>query len=183
MHIRSFRGLNPATGQRVYIDDTAVVIGDVKIGDDSSIWPCTVVRGDIHRIRIGERCSIQDGSVLHVTHAGPYNPDGFALTIGDEVTVGHRVTLHGCTVGNRVLIGMGATVMDGSTIEDEVVVGAGSLVTPGKTLQSRHLYMGRPAKPVRELTESELSYFSYTATRYVDLAHEYLESQESADPD
>ncbi len=177
MKVRKFRGMQPRLGDRVWIDPSAVVIGDVVIGDDSSVWPMAVVRGDIHSIRIGAKTSIQDGSVLHVTHAGPYNPDGFPLVIGNEVTVGHQVTLHGCTLGNRILVGMGAMVMDGAVVGDEVVIGAGSLVTPGKVLESGHLYLGRPARQVRPLTEDELDYFSYTAGRYVELAHEYLATE------
>jgi carbonic anhydrase/acetyltransferase-like protein (isoleucine patch superfamily) len=150
------------------------VIGDVSIGDDSSIWPNTTVRGDMHRIRIGDRSSIQDNSVLHITHAGPYNPDGYPLTIGDEVTVAHSVTLHGCTIGNRVLIGMGTIVMDGAVVEDDVVVGANSLVPPGKRLASGWLYVGSPAKAVRELTEGEYSYFSYSAANYAKLKDRHI---------
>ena len=136
MSIRTFQGHTPVLGERVFVDPSAVLIGDIEIGEDSSVWPLTVIRGDMHRIRIGARTSIQDGSVLHITHAGPFNPDGFPLTIGDEVTVGHKVTLHGCTLGNRILVGMGSIVMDGAVVEDEVIIGAGSLVPPGKTLQS-----------------------------------------------
>lgn len=176
MSIRNHRGKKPLFSKHVFVDESAVVIGDVEIGEYSSIWPMTVIRGDIHRIRIGKRTSVQDGSVLHVTHAGPYNPDGFPLLIGDDVTIAHKVMLHGCSIGNRVLIGMSATIMDGATIEDEVVVGAGSLVPPGKTLASGFLYLGSPASQVRPLTEKELSYFHYTSKRYVDLASEYLEN-------
>ena len=174
MNIRSFEDHTPQLGAGVFIDPTALVIGDVTIGDQSSVWPMSVVRGDIHRIRIGARSSIQDNSVLHVTHAGPYNPDGFPLTVGDEVTVGHRVTLHGCTLGNRILVGMSSTIMDGALVEDEVVIGAGSLVTEGKVLKRGWLYVGRPAQAVRELTEQEFTYFAYTAERYVQLAARYL---------
>ena len=174
-NIRSFRQKQPLLGTQVWVDPTAVVIGDVKIGDHSSIWPYAVIRGDMHRIRIGQRCSIQDGSVLHITHAGPFNPEGFPLVIGDEVTVGHQVTLHGCTLGSRILVGMGSTVMDGAVIEDEVILGAGSLVPPAKTLESGYLYVGRPAKKIRALTPQEISYFPYTAQNYVDLKDEYLQ--------
>lgn len=174
MNIRSFENLHPRLGANVFVDRTALIIGDVTIGDHSSVWPMTVIRGDIHRIRIGSRTSIQDNSVLHVTHAGPYNPDGFPLTVGDEVTVGHRVTLHGCTLGSRILVGMATTIMDGAVVEDEVVVGAGSLVTEGKVLKSGRLYVGRPARAVRELSEEEQGYFSYTAERYVQLGARYL---------
>ncbi len=175
MNLRDFQGARPGVGARCGVDPSAVVIGDVEIGDESSVWPMTVIRGDIHRIRIGRRTSVQDGSVLHVTHDGPFNPGGYPLTIGDEVTIGHQVMLHGCTIGSRILVGMGAIVMDGAVVEDEVIIGAGSLVPPGKTLESGHLYVGRPAKPVRPLTEKEFGFFSYTAKRYVDLAAAYLD--------
>ncbi len=166
MNIRPYQGMTPKLGERVFVDPSAVVLGDVEIGDDSSVWPLVVIRGDMHRIRIGRCSSIQDGSVLHITHAGPYNPDGFPLIIGDHVTVGHQAMLHGCTIGNRVLVGMGAMIMDGAVVEDEVIVGAGSLVPPGKTLKSGYLYVGRPAKPQRELTQQEREFFTYTAENY-----------------
>lgn len=173
MAVRAFRDQVPRLGARVYVDPAAVVIGDVEIGDDSSAWPATVIRGDIHHIRIGRMTSVQDGSVLHVTHAGPYNPDGFPLLIGDEVTIGHQAMLHGCTLGSRILVGMASIVLDGAVVEDEVVLGAGSLVPPGKILESGHLYLGRPAKAVRRLTGAERDYFSYTAERYAELAARY----------
>lgn len=166
MNIRPYQGMTPKLGERVFVDPSAVVLGDVEIGNDSSVWPLVVIRGDMHRIRIGRCSSIQDGSVLHITHAGPYNPDGFPLIIGDHVTVGHQAMLHGCTIGNRVLVGMGAMIMDGAVVEDEVIVGAGSLVPPGKTLKSGYLYVGRPAKPQRELTQQERAFFTYTAENY-----------------
>jgi len=172
--IRSFKGIKPKLASKVFVDVTATIIGDVELGDDCSVWPNTVIRGDMHSIRIGKRCSIQDASILHITHASDYNPGGFPLTLGDEVTVGHMAMLHGCTIGNQVLIGMQAMVMDGAVIEDQVVLGAGSLVPPGKVLQSGHLYVGRPAKMIRALTEKELSYFSYTAGNYVKLKEEHI---------
>lgn len=172
--IRSFKGIKPKLASKVFVDVTATIIGDVELGDDCSVWPNTVIRGDMHRIRIGKRCSIQDASILHITHASDYNPGGFPLTLGDEVTVGHMAMLHGCTIGNQVLIGMQAMVMDGAVIENQVVLGAGSLVPPGKVLQSGHLYVGRPAKMIRALTEKELSYFSYTAGNYVKLKDEHI---------
>ncbi len=174
MNIRPFKGINPTLGNLVFVDPTAVIIGDVQIGDNCSVWPLVVIRGDMHRIRIGHSTSIQDGSVLHITHAGPYNPDGFPLTIGDHVTVGHQAMLHGCRIGDRVLIGMGSMVMDGAIIESDVVLGAGSLVPPGKTLKSGYLYVGRPAKEVRALTEAEMNYFTYTANNYVKLKDQHL---------
>ena len=172
--VRSFKGMAPKLGEGVLVDHSAVVIGDVSIGEDSSVWPNTVIRGDMHTITIGKRCSIQDGSVLHITHASDYNPGGYPLTLGDEVTVGHMAMLHGCTIGSQVLIGMQAMVMDGAVIEDKVVLGAGSLVPPGKTLESGYMYVGRPAKKARPLTDKELSYFSYTAGNYVKLKNEHI---------
>lgn len=174
--IRPFRGHTPKLGKKVFVDPTAVVLGDVEIGDDSSIWPMAVVRGDMHRIRIGSRTSIQDGSVLHITHAGPFNPDGYPLIIGNEVTVGHKATLHGCTVHDRCLIGIGAVVMDGAVVEEEVIVAAGCLVPPGKRLQSGFVYKGNPAKQVRPISEKEREFFSYGAGNYVKLKDEHIES-------
>ncbi len=174
MAIRKFQNHTPTLGERAFIDYSAVVIGDVEIGADSSVWPLTVIRGDMHRIRIGARTSVQDGSVLHITHAGPFNPDGFPLLIGDEVTIGHKVMLHGCTIGNRILIGMGSTIMDGAVVEDEVIIGAGSLVPPGKRLESGILYVGRPVKQVRPLTENEIAFFPYSASNYVKLKDQHL---------
>lgn len=174
MAVRTFKGHTPQLAERVWIDPSAVVLGDVSLGADSSVWPMAVVRGDMHKIRIGARTSIQDGSVLHITHAGPFNPDGYPLIIGDDVTVGHKVTLHGCTLGNRVLVGMGAIVMDGAVVEDEVIIGAGSLVPPGKRLESGYLYVGSPVKQARPLTDKERSFFSYSAGNYVKLKAEYL---------
>ena len=165
--IRSYQGMVPKLANKVFVDRSAVVIGDVEIGEDSSVWPLTVIRGDMHHVRIGARTSVQDGSILHVTHAGAGNPEGLPLIIGSEVTIGHMAMLHGCTVGDQVLIGMGAMVMDGAVVESKVVVGAGSLVPPGKVLVSGYLYVGRPVKQVRELNQKELDFFSYTAANYV----------------
>jgi len=173
-NIRSYLELSPQLGPRVFVDPSALVIGDVDIGADSSIWPMVTIRGDMHHIRIGERTSIQDGSVLHITHAGPYNPDGFPLIIGSDVTVGHKALLHGCTVSDRVLVGMGAIVMDGAVIEEEVILAAGSIVPPGKVLESGFLYRGSPAKQARPLSEKERSFFSYTANNYVKLKDQHI---------
>ncbi|HEY9033858.1 MAG TPA: gamma carbonic anhydrase family protein [Pseudomonadales bacterium] len=172
--LRPFNGLQPQLGARVFVDRSAVVIGDVEIGDDSSIWPNTTVRGDMHRIRIGARTSIQDNSVCHITHAGPFNSDGWPLVIGDDCTIGHGVVVHGCTIGNRVLIGIGSIVMDGAIIDDDVVVGANSLVPPGKHLASGYLYTGSPARQVRPLSEREKQYFVYSASNYCRLKDAYL---------
>ncbi len=175
-NVRSHKGITPEFGERAWVDPNAVVIGDVQMGEDCSVWPMTVIRGDMHKIRIGSRCSIQDGSVLHITHASDYNPGGYPLTLGDDVTVGHKALLHGCTIGSRVLVGMGCIIMDGAVVEDEVIVAAGCLVPPGKTLESGHLYVGSPAKKARALSEKERGFFKYTAANYVKLKNEYLQA-------
>ena len=172
--LRTYQGVAPTLGERILIDPSAVVLGDVVLGDDVSVWPQASIRGDVHRIRVGDRTSVQDGCVLHVTHAGPYNPDGWPLEIGSDVTIGHGAILHGCSIGNRVLVGMGATVMDGAIVEDEVVIAAGALVTPGKLLQSGRLYGGSPAREMRVLSEREIEYFRYSAANYVKLKDQHL---------
>lgn len=177
MALRDFEGISPTVDDRVFVDDSAIVIGDVHIGVDSSVWPTAVIRGDIHRIRIGSRSSIQDGTVIHVTHDGPHNPGGFSTSVGDDVTVGHRVTLHGCTIRDRVLVGMGAVVLDGADVGPDVVIAAGALVPPGKRLESGYLYVGAPARQARPLTEEELRFFTYSSGKYVELKDRYLEGQ------
>ncbi len=178
--LRSFQGTTPDIGQRVLIDPSAVVLGQVSLADDVSVWPQVAIRGDMHRIRVGARTSVQDGCVLHITHAGPFNPEGWPLTIGCDVTIGHRAVLHGCTVGNRVLVGMSATVMDGAVIEEDVVIAAGALITPGKRLRSGYLYAGSPAREVRQLSEKELAYFTYSANNYVRLKDQHIAELEAA---
>lgn len=172
--LRAYQGMEPQLGERVYIDPASVVIGDVVMGDDCSVWPMTVIRGDMHRIRIGARTSVQDGSVLHITHASDFSPEGFPLTIGDDVTIGHKAILHGCTLGSRILVGMGAIVMDGAVVEDEVIIAAGAVVTPGKHLESGYVYAGNPAKALRPLKEKERAFFPYTAGNYVKLKDRFL---------
>ena len=174
MSIRSYLGASPSLGSRVYVDDCALVIGRVALGDDVSVWPFAVARGDVNRIEIGARSNIQDGSVLHVVHDGPFTPGGLPLIIGEDVTVGHKAVVHAACVGDRCLIGMAAVVMDGAVIEDEVLVGAGCLVPPGKRLGSRGLYLGRPAKRVRELTAREIEQLLYSAANYVKIKDNYL---------
>lgn len=173
--IRSYQGTEPKLDDSVFVDKSAVVIGDVEIGKDSSVWPLTVIRGDMHKIRIGERTSVQDGSVLHITHASDFNPGGYPLIIGDEVTIGHQAMLHGCTIGNQVLIGMKAMVMDGAVVEDKVIIAAGALVPPGKVLESGYMYVGSPAKQARPLTEKEMNFFPYTAGNYARLKDKHIE--------
>ncbi|CAM2968143.1 gamma carbonic anhydrase family protein [Vibrio rarus] len=172
--LRNFKGISPTIGAGVYIDDSAVIVGDVQIGKDSSIWPQVAARGDVNHIHIGTRTNIQDGSVLHVTHKNPANPNGYPLIIGDEVTVGHLVMLHGCIIKDRVLVGMNSTILDGAVIESDVFIGAGSLVPPNKVLQSGYLYVGRPVKQVRALTEDEMAFLAKSADNYVQNKNDYL---------
>lgn len=173
MNIRIYKNTAPRIHADAYIDPQACVIGDVEIGVHTSVWPMAVIRGDVNHVRIGARTSVQDGTVIHVTHAYAARPEGNAVVIGDEVTIGHRVVLHGCTVGNRCLIGTGAVVLDGAVVRDHVLVGAGSLVTEGKELESGHLYHGSPARKVRPLSAEEIAYFTYAAAHYVKLKNEY----------
>lgn len=170
MTVRNFETHTPQLAQRVFVDPTALVLGRVELDDDVSVWPMTTVRGDIHTITIGARTNIQDNSVLHVTHVHPeYSPKGAPLLIGADVTVGHGVILHGCTIGNCCLIGMGSIVLDGAIIHDHVMVGANSLVVSGKELESGFLYLGNPARRVRALTVQEQDFLRYSAEHYVEL--------------
>jgi carbonic anhydrase/acetyltransferase-like protein (isoleucine patch superfamily) len=139
--LRPYRGVRPTLGARVYVDPQAAVIGAVTLGADVSVWPMAVLRGDVHSIRLGARSNVQDGCVLHVTHDGPYSPGGLPLVLGDDVTVGHHAVLHACTLGSRILVGMGAIVLDGVVVEDEVVIGAGAVVPPRKRLAARTLWV------------------------------------------
>jgi carbonic anhydrase/acetyltransferase-like protein (isoleucine patch superfamily) len=173
MTIRPFENKQPDIDTTTFVDDTALVLGDVQIGKNSSIWPLTVIRGDVNAIQIGNNTNIQDNSVLHVTHDGPYNLGGFDLIIGNNVTVGHRVILHGCHVGDSCLIGMGATIMDGAVIEANTLIGAGSLVTPNKHLESGYLWMGSPVRRVRKLTDEEIESIEYSAQHYVKLKNRH----------
>ncbi len=174
MTIRSYQGITPTYDNSVYIDESSVLVGDISLGKDSSVWPLVAARGDVNYIRIGERTNIQDGSILHLTRATNSNPNGYPLIIGDDVTVGHKVMLHGCQLGNRILVGMGAIVMDNVIVEDDVIIGGGSLVPPNKRLESGHLYVGSPVKQVRPLTEQERAFLKVSADNYVQLKDEYL---------
>ena len=176
-NIRTFQGLSPDVEESAFIDPTAVVIGDVRIGADSSVWPMVVIRGDVNSIRIGHHTNIQDGSVLHVTHAASqFGLAGAALHIGDFVTIGHKALLHACTIGNYCLVGMGSIIMDDARVEDRVFIGAGSVVTQGKQLESGHLYLGNPARKVRVLSNRELEFFEYSAMHYVEVKNRHAES-------
>lgn len=176
-HIRSFLEHQPEIGMGVWIDPAACVIGRVRLAEDVSIWPGSVLRGDVNFIEIGARSNIQDGTICHVTHDGPYSPGGLPLILGEDITVGHAAVLHACQIGDRCLIGMGAIVLDGAVIEADVMLAAGSLVAPGKTLESGWLYRGRPAEKARKLSERELQMLKYSAANYVRLKDQYLEEK------
>lgn len=181
-NIRPYKTTFPQIGLRTMLDSTSVVIGDVRIADDVGIWPLVVIRGDVNYVAIGARSNIQDGSVLHVTHKSAHNPQGNPLIVGEDVTVGHKVMLHGCTIGNRVLVGMGSILLDGAVIEDDVMIGAGSLVPQGKRLESGYLYLGSPVKQIRPLKEAELEGLKYSANNYVKWKDEYLDQESQIQP-
>lgn len=169
--VRTFRGVAPTIAPSAFVEETAVVIGDVVVGPDSSIWFHAVIRGDVHYIRIGHRTNIQDLCLLHVSH------HTHPLTLGDDITVGHRVVLHGCTIHDRVLVGMGAIIMDGVVIEEDCVIGAGALITEGVHIPPKSLVLGSPAKVKRTLTEDELQWIKQSAVNYVHYAQQYMEEQ------
>jgi len=164
------------------IDNSSVVVGEVQLADDVSIWPLVAIRGDVNKVVIGKRSNIQDGSVLHVTHKSSSNPQGYPLIVGEDVTVGHKAMLHGCTIGNRVLVGMGSILLDGVIVEDDVMIGAGSLVPPGKRLESGYLYLGSPVKQVRPLNEAEIAGLLYSSNNYVAWKNEYLDQESQTHP-
>ena len=172
MTVRAFEGRAPRVPASAYVDAQALVVGDVELGADSSVWPMTVLRGDVHSIRVGARTNLQDGSVVHVTHDCKYSPGGFAAALGDDVTVGHRAVLHACAVGDRCLIGMGAVVLDGAVVGDETMLAAGCLVPPGKELDGG-LWIGSPARRLRALTDAEREFLRYSAAHYVELKNRF----------
>jgi carbonic anhydrase/acetyltransferase-like protein (isoleucine patch superfamily) len=173
-NIEIYQGRQPVIRERVFVHSSATLIGDVQLADDVSIWPGAIIRGDVNHIRIGAASNIQDLSMLHVSHKSSCEPAGAPLTIGKHVTVGHHVILHGCTIEDECLIGMGSIVMDKVIIQERVLVGAGSLVPEGKVLESGHLYLGSPVLKVRKLTEQELAHFMYSAEHYVRLKNNYI---------
>ncbi|MDQ3039408.1 MAG: gamma carbonic anhydrase family protein [Pseudomonadota bacterium] len=175
MHLRPYLQHLPSVGARVFVDPDATVIGDVVLGDDASIWPGTVVRGDVNFIRIGARTNIQDGSVVHVSHDGPHAKlGGFATVIGDDVTIGHKAIIHACRIEDAVLIGMGAIVLDGAVIRKHGFVGAGTLIAPGKIVGEGELWLGNPGKKARMLSDAEIEALYYSAGHYVRLKDQYL---------
>ena len=170
--ISDFNGKTPVIPDSVFVADTALVIGDVEIGEDSSVWFGSVVRGDVNYIRIGARTNIQDTTMIHVS-SRPH-----PTILEDEITVGHRVTLHGCHVESRCLIGIGAILLDGVRVGNNSLVAAGSLLTPGTIIPPRSLVMGAPAKVKRELTDDEIAYLDRSWRNYVDLKNKYLAADE-----
>ena len=174
MNIRAFNGIVPRLGANAYVDADALVIGDVELGEDASIWPGAVVRGDVQRIRVGARSSIQDGAVLHVTHDGPYTPGGSPLLIGADVTVGHAAVLHACTVEDACLIGIHATLLDGAVVRRHSMIGAGAMLSPGKVVGEGELWLGNPGRFVRKLGDKEIESLLYSAQHYVRLKDQYL---------
>lgn len=173
--LNSYNGISPRLGKGVFVEESAVLYGDIELGDDTSIWPLVAARGDVNYIRIGARTNVQDGTVLHVTRKSAARPDGLPLLIGDDVTIGHKAMLHACTIGNRVLVGMGCIILDGAEVGDDVIIGAGSLVPPGKKLEPGYLYVGSPVRQARPLTEAEKAFLPESADNYVRLKEEYLQ--------
>lgn len=173
-NIQAFNELIPRIDDTAFIHNTATIIGDAVIGAHSSVWPGAVIRADINYIRIGSNTNIQDLSMLHVHHQSERDPQGSPLIIGDNVTIGHTVILHGCTIEDECLIGMGSIVMDKAVVQKHVLLAAGSLVPEGKVLESGYLYVGRPAKKVRALTPDELTHFLYSANHYVSVKNQYM---------
>jgi carbonic anhydrase/acetyltransferase-like protein (isoleucine patch superfamily) len=174
-NIRPYLNTSPSIDQTCYVDAMSVVIGDVVLGENVSVWPFACIRGDVNHIRIGKNSNIQDHAMLHVSHKKADKPEGSPLIIGEDVTIGHHVNLHGCRIGNRVLVGINTVILDDVIIEDDVMIGAGSLVPPGKRLESGYLYMGSPVKQVRALTEKERNFLPYSAQNYVKVSRNYLE--------
>ena len=175
-NIRSYLEHTPQVDNSCYIDSMAVVIGDVHLAENVSVWPFAVVRGDVNSIRIGKNSNVQDHCMLHVSHKKADKPEGSPLIIGEDVTIGHHVILHGCTIGNRVLVGIKTVIMDDVIIEDDVMIGAGSLVPPRKRLESGYLYVGSPVQKVRPLTDKEKEFLPYSARHYVKVANNYQEN-------
>lgn len=172
-YLRPFNQIMPQVAKSAYIDPAACVIGDVKLGENVSVWPMTVIRGDVNHIIIGDDSNIQDGSILHVTHKNTANPDGDPLILGKGVTVGHGAILHACQIDDYCLVGMGATILDRAVMEHHSMLGAGSLLPPGKVIKSGELWLGNPAKKVRRLSDQEIEHLEYSAAHYIRLKKQY----------
>jgi len=171
MPLYEYKAVRPRLGRGVFVAPNATIIGDVELGDEASVWFGAVIRGDVMPIRFGKRTNLQDGAVVHVTGGTA------STTVGDDVTVGHMALLHGCTVGHRVLVGMGSILLDGSIIEDESIVAAGSLVSPGTRIPSRSLAMGRPARVVRTLKDEDLAWVREAGRLYVEYSRTFLSAE------
>ena len=177
-NVRPYLDQLPQLGQRVYIDEAARVIGDVLLGDDVSVWPFTVIRGDVNYVRIGDRTNVQDGTVIHVSHDGPHAKlGGFATVIGADCTIGHKAIVHACRIEDACLVGMGSTVLDGAVIQQHGFLGAGALLPPGKVMGEGEMWLGAPAKFARKLSDAEIQALFYSAGHYVKLKDEYLTGQ------
>lgn len=175
MSIRNYKDFTPSLKESSWVDESAVVIGKCELAEDVSIWPNATLRGDVNDIQVGARSNIQDGCVLHTTHASETSK-GSKCIVGEDVTVGHNVVLHGCVIESECLIGMGAVVLDNAIVQKHVLVGANSLVPAGKILESGYLYLGSPVKKIRELTQEEKAFFKYSAQHYVKLKNDYQEA-------
>ena len=174
MTLRPYLDKLPVLGERVYVDPAATVIGEVELGDDVSVWPGTVIRGDVNFVRIGARTNVQDGTIVHVSHHSPYNKAGYPTLIGEDVTIGHGAIVHACTIEDRVLVGMGAKILDGALVRKHGFVGAGAVVGPGKVVGEGELWLGNPARPARTLSDREIESLLYSAQHYVRLKDRYL---------
>jgi len=172
--IRPFLDKHPVLGQRVYVDPACTIIGEVELGDDVSVWPGTVIRGDVNHVRIGARSNLQDGSIIHVSHDSPYNKGGYPTLVGEGVTVGHGCIIHACSIGDYCLIGMGACILDGAVIEANAFIAAGAVIGPGKRVRSGELWAGNPARLMRQLSEKDIEGLRYSADHYVRLKDKYL---------
>lgn len=173
-NLRPYLDKTPQLGQRVYVDPACTVIGDVVLEDDVSVWPGTVIRGDVNHVRIGARTNVQDGTIIHVSHDSPYNKGGYPTLIGADVTLGHGTIIHACTIGDACLIGMGAIILDGAVIEPNAFVAAGAVVGPGKRVGSGTLWVGNPARPARALSDKDIQGLLYSAQHYVRIKDRYL---------
>jgi carbonic anhydrase/acetyltransferase-like protein (isoleucine patch superfamily) len=165
--VRSFRNRLPVVHSTAFVDESAQVVGDVEIGAESSVWMLAVIRGDVNQVRIGQRTNVQDGTVIHVMH------DTYPTNIGDDVTIGHRAIVHGCTLGNRVLVGMGAIILNGATVGEDSIVAAGALITEGAVVAPRSLVMGAPGKFRRSLSDEEVRFVLESAENYVRYRLDY----------
>lgn len=177
-NIRPYLNLHPKIDATCYIDEMSIIIGDVILAENVSVWPFAVIRGDVNHIHIGRNSNVQDHAMLHVSHKKEDKPEGSPLIIGEDVTIGHHVKLHGCTIGNRVLVGISSIILDDAIIEDDVMIGAGSLVPPRKRLESGYLYVGSPVQKIRALTEKEKAFLPYSARHYVKVANNYLDTKQ-----